>query len=72
MPGNFTVPNIDIGEVNVNFIPISDVINLARNSPNQDLAKHMIIHMLRFYTRQVENSQEEQQLLRNFILEMEW
>ena len=72
MPGNFIRSNIDIEQVNVNFIQVSDVINLARNSPNQDLAKHMIIHMLRFYTRQVENSDNEQQLLRNFILQMGW
>ena len=72
MPGNFTRSNIDIEQLNVNFIPISDVINLARNSPNHDLAKHLIFHMLRFYTRLVENSQKEQQLLHNFILEMGW
>ena len=72
MPGNFISSNIDIEQENVDFISIYEVINLARNSPNQDLARHTIFHMLRFYTRLVDNSQEEQQLLRNFILEMGW
>ena len=66
MPGNY------IKSQKVNLVPVINVINLARNANDQDRAKHMIFCMLRFYTRLVENSEAEQQLLRDFIVEKGW
>ena len=65
MPGNF------INSQEVKFIPFADVLNLARNAPDQGRAKHIIFHMLRFFTRLMENFEIEQ-LLRNFIVEKGW
>ena len=43
MPGNL------IKSQEVKFIPITDLINLARNVPDQGRAKHIILHMLIFF-----------------------
>ena len=56
----------------VKFIPITEVINLARNGPDQDRAKHIIFTVLSFFTRLVENSDDEQQLLWDLIVEKGW
>ena len=70
MPGNLNNSQTKYEEVK--FIPISDVIDLARNPPDQNRAKHVILHMLNFFTKLVENSHGEQQLLLDFIKEKGW
>ena len=61
MPGNFSYNK------EVKFIPLSDVIHLARNYPDPDRAKHIIFTVLSFFMGLVEDFEAEQQLLWDFI-----